>query len=368
MSTVNVTAREIAAKIVFYGPGLSGKTTNLRRIYESVKPTARGEMVALATEGDRTLFFDFLPVKVERIRDFTLRLGLYTVPGQVFYNATRKLVLQGADGVVFVADSQAEALERNVESLENLVDNLRDEGIDVTEFPLVLQWNKRDLRNTLPLDRLHQALNRWTAPEFEASATEGRGVMETLKAITRLVIKDLRLKGVVGGEPSRPSSGEQAIAPGEPASGINAALESQIAQQELPLEPLPVPELPPTPLEPPQSVEPPAWETSNGATAPAMPELEGGSFLLSLAPAVFRAEVAAVEVSFAAGEYDACVKSALTLIRALGGQTDVVASSYLLGLDGREVRALTEAVAREPTRRDGARALALVAQACLHSG
>src|SRR4051812_786972 len=138
-------AREIAVKIVFYGPGLSGKTTTLKKIYESVRPSNRGEMMSLATEGDRTLFFDFLPVKVERVGDCAVRLALYTVPGQVFYNATRKLVLQGADGVVFVADSQAGAMLQNQESLKNLEENLQDQGIRFDRFPLVFQWNKRDV-------------------------------------------------------------------------------------------------------------------------------------------------------------------------------------------------------------------------------
>src|SRR5919197_2053005 len=196
-------AREIAVKVVFYGPGLSGKTTTLRKIYESVRPANRGEMMSLATEGDRTLFFDFLPVKVERVGDFAVRLALYTVPGQVFYNATRKLVLQGADGVVFVADSQPEATTSNRESLRNLEENLQELGIRLREFPLVLQYNKRDLPSALPVPELHAALNSQQAPEFETCATSGRGVLDTLKAITRLVIKDLQKKRVVPTPPAK---------------------------------------------------------------------------------------------------------------------------------------------------------------------
>src|SRR3954467_4099718 len=158
MSTVNVMAREIAAKIVFYGPGLSGKTTTLKRVYESVKPAHRGELMSLPTEADRTLFFDFLPVKVERVNEYSVRLALYTVPGQVFYNSTRKLVLQGADGVVFVADSQPAALEKNTESLENLRDNLAEMGHAIETFPLVIQYNKRDIANVLPVEELRNVL------------------------------------------------------------------------------------------------------------------------------------------------------------------------------------------------------------------
>src|SRR6516225_10135121 len=154
MSTVNVMAREIAAKVVFYGPGLSGKTTTLKKIYDSVKPAHRGELMSLPTEADRTLFFDFLPVKVERVGEYSVRLALYTVPGQVFYNATRKLVLQGADGIVFVADSQADAMEKNLESLQNLEENLAEQGIRLDRFPHVFQWNKRDLSPVVSVEDL----------------------------------------------------------------------------------------------------------------------------------------------------------------------------------------------------------------------
>ncbi len=399
MSTVNVTAREVAAKIVYYGPGLSGKTTNLKNIYETVKPTSRGEMVALATEGDRTLFFDFLPVKVERIRDFTLRLGLYTVPGQVFYNATRKLVLQGADGVVFVADSQLDAIDRNVESLENLVDNLRDEGIDVSEFPLVLQWNKRDLKNTLPLDRLHSSLNRWASPEFEASATEGRGVLETLKAITRLVIRDLKFRGVVGSNdpPARPPSSEIRLPPAGSTleNQIQAHLmDQQAAQDQQPysaprpisrsglatarprtvgpdlalVEPGPDNMTLPLPLPPELSSNVVA---DGGVGADPGVGVNGeygnpGSFLLALAPISWRQSVAEAEACFAAGQYEVCIRAAVEVIQALGGHADPIVGAYLMGLDGREVRTLFDLTAT-PSRSRAATALYLLAQACVRA-
>src|SRR5438105_2668025 len=197
MSTVNVMAREIAAKIVFYGPGLSGKTTTLKRVYDSVKPAHRGELMSLPTEADRTLFSDFLPVKVERVGEYSVRLALYTVPGQVFYNATRKLVLQGADGVVFVADSQAAAEDANRESMQNLEENLAEQGIRLDKFPLVIQYNKRDLPGALPVDRLRAMVNPRAVPDFETCATSGSGVLDTLKAVMRLVIRDLRQKRVV---------------------------------------------------------------------------------------------------------------------------------------------------------------------------
>ncbi len=201
MSVINQSAREVYAKIVYYGPGLSGKTTTLKRIYESIRPANRGEMVSLATEDDRTLFFDFLPVRVERVGDATVRLALYTVPGQVFYNATRKLVLQGADGVVFVADSQPAAMDNNLESFENLHDNLREMGLE--GLPIVIQYNKRDVPGVLPVDELRATLNTRNFPDFETVAQEGRGILEALRAITRQVIRSLKEKGVVLAKPRK---------------------------------------------------------------------------------------------------------------------------------------------------------------------
>ncbi|HEY3447867.1 MAG TPA: ADP-ribosylation factor-like protein [Myxococcales bacterium] len=201
MTLISKANREICAKIVYYGPGLSGKTTSLRRIYESIRPSNRGEMVSLATEGDRTLFFDFLPIKVERVGDATVRLALYTVPGQVFYNATRKLVLQNADGVVFVADSQPDAMDSNLESIDNLRDNLREMGLVPDQVPLVIQYNKRDIAGVLPVADLRQQLNPNGVPDFETVAAKGKGLMEALRAITRTVIRSLKVKGVIAPRP-----------------------------------------------------------------------------------------------------------------------------------------------------------------------
>jgi len=193
VSLVNFTAREITCKIVYYGPGRSGKTTNLHYVYERVPETRRGRMVSLATQTDRTLFFDFLPIDLGQISGFSTRFQLYTVPGQVYYNATRRLVLQGADGVVFVGDSQARQLDENIESLQNLQGNLLEHGVDVRTMPLVMQYNKQDLPPELILTppELDDALNFRSVPSFPADALHGQGVFETLKAISELVLKKL---------------------------------------------------------------------------------------------------------------------------------------------------------------------------------
>ena len=223
MSLINYASREINCKLVFYGPGLGGKTTNLEYIYEKVSPSSKGKMISLATETERTLFFDFLPVDLGVIRGFKTRFHLYTVPGQVYYNASRKLILKGVDGVVFVADSQIERMEANVESMQNLYDNLLQHGYDLTKIPFAIQYNKRDLPNAAPLDELQENLNpgwpveepskqkpltnpdrpgdllieqvdgAWIerAPYFEAMAVKGDGVFDTLRSISKLVLKTL---------------------------------------------------------------------------------------------------------------------------------------------------------------------------------
>jgi signal recognition particle receptor subunit beta len=193
VSLVNFTTREITCKIVYYGPGRSGKTTNLHYIYGRVPETRRGRMVSLATQTDRTLFFDFLPIDLGQISGFATRFQLYTVPGQVYYNATRRLVLQGADGVVFVADSQARQLDENLESLQNLHSNLLELGLDIRMLPLVLQYNKQDLPRELVLApaELDDALNFRDVPSFGADALHGQGVFETLKAVSERVLRRL---------------------------------------------------------------------------------------------------------------------------------------------------------------------------------
>jgi mutual gliding-motility protein MglA len=191
MSMINYASREINCKIVYYGPGLGGKTTNLEYVYNKVSPDTRGKLISLATETERTLFFDFLPVDLGTIRGFKTRFHLYTVPGQVYYNASRRLILKGVDGVVYVADSQAERMDANIASLQNLYENLADYGIDATQIPLVVQYNKRDLPNIVGVDELRSQLNPASLPEYEAVAPEGIGVFDTLKAVSKLVLKSL---------------------------------------------------------------------------------------------------------------------------------------------------------------------------------
>jgi mutual gliding-motility protein MglA len=189
---INYVAHEINCKIVYYGPGLGGKTTNLKYVYGITSPENRGKMISLATETERTLFFDFLPIDLGQIRNYSTRFHLYTVPGQVFYDASRKLILRGVDGVVFVADSQEERLDANLESLSNLEQNLKEHGFDLNTIPYVLQLNKRDLPGVMPVEKLQKLLRVKGEPVFEAVATQGIGVLETLKAITRQVLVALR--------------------------------------------------------------------------------------------------------------------------------------------------------------------------------
>jgi len=195
MSFINYSSREINCKIVYYGPGLCGKTTNLQYIFKRMNPESRGKMISLATETERTLFFDFLPLSLGEIRGFKTRFHLYTVPGQVFYDASRRLILRGVDGVVFCADSQLTRMDSNVESLENLRINLREQGYDGDRMPMVLQYNKRDLPQVASVSELHALLNYRNSPEFEGVATTGTGVFETLKAIIKLILIDLKKGG-----------------------------------------------------------------------------------------------------------------------------------------------------------------------------
>ena len=194
MSFINYASREINCKIVYYGPGLSGKTTNLQHIYDNTNPDAKGRMISLETETERTLFFDFLPLSLGEIRGFKTRFHLYTVPGQVFYDASRKLILKGLDGVVFVADSQAERLDANLESYENLIENLEEQGYDYDALPSVIQYNKRDSKSAVDLAYLRRKLNPQGRPDFEAVAVNGHGVFQTLKTVAKQVLIELKRK------------------------------------------------------------------------------------------------------------------------------------------------------------------------------
>ena len=192
MVLFNYSTKELTAKVVYYGPGLCGKTTNLQWIHEKLPIKNKGKMLSLATETDRTLFFDFLPLDLGTVKGFKTRFHLYTVPGQVFYDASRKLILKGVDGVVFVADSQEARLEANVESIRNLDKNLKEQGYDIATIPYVLQFNKRDLPTSMAADEMYRRLNIKREPTFEAVATTGAGVFDTLKAVARQVLMDLK--------------------------------------------------------------------------------------------------------------------------------------------------------------------------------
>lgn len=191
MSMINYASREINCKIVYYGPGLGGKTSNLEYVYDKVNPETRGKLISLATETERTLFFDFLPVDLGSVKGFKTRFHLYTVPGQVYYNASRRLILKGVDGVVFVADSAPARSDANIASLHNLYENLAEYGFDPATLPMVIQYNKRDLPNAVPVEDLRRELNPTGLPDFEAVAIDGTGVFDTLKAVSRLVLKSL---------------------------------------------------------------------------------------------------------------------------------------------------------------------------------
>ncbi len=260
----NYSRMQMAAKIVYYGPGLCGKTTNLHWIYNKTASDSRGEMVSLETETDRTLFFDLLPIDVGNISGFETRMQLYTVPGQVFYNTTRKLVLKGVDGVVFVADSQRPMLQANLDSFRNLEENLADMGLSVDTLPLVLQYNKRDLSDVLAVEDLNKALNRSSWAWFEASAVHGKGVFETLKGISKLTLLALRQRlARSSGASERPSPPPVAAEPARP-SVAPAPLRPPAAK----------PAPPPAPAAreaPPAKVAPaaPAIETAAARKAPA---------------------------------------------------------------------------------------------------
>lgn len=257
MASINYANREIVIKIVYYGPGLSGKTTNLQVIHQNVPDNTRGNMISLATEADRTLFFDLLPLNLGSVKGFNTKFQLYTVPGQVYYNATRKLVLKGVDGVVFVADSTQGKMNENIESLQNLKDNLAEYGIDLNNFPLVLQYNKRDLQNIFTVDELNKALNPNNVPFVEASVIKNIGVFEVLKAISRETLARINKQ-------STPATPGQAQAPAaQPA-------------------PTPAPQAAPAPAAPQPAPQPaPAAQPAQQPAQPGQPQ-QGGAFFKNL--------------------------------------------------------------------------------------
>ena len=254
MVQINFAAREVNCKIVYYGPGRSGKTTNLEVVHAKAPKDSKGELVSIATETDRTLYFDFLPLDLGQIAGMKTKFQLYTVPGQVFYNATRKLVLQGADGVIFVADSNPDMRDENIESLENLIENLRENGLNIDDLPIVFQWNKRDLPNAMSPDEMNADLNKWNAPASEAVAVKGEGVFPTLKMLSSAVIRKLN-EEQRGGAPSAPSAPRPpAGAPAGPAAPAAPGPAAAPAPPPRPAAAAPAP--PPRPAAPPPPPRP----------------------------------------------------------------------------------------------------------------
>src|SRR4051812_1375035 len=244
MVQINFGQREVSCKVVFYGPGMSGKTTNLEIIHKKAPKEAVGEMVSIATETDRTLYFDFLPLDLGQVAGMRTKFQLYTVPGQIYYNATRKLVLQGVDGVIFVADSSPEKMAENLESLQNLRDNLAEMGLKIDDVPLVLQYNKRDLPTAMSIPDINAQLNPMGAPVFEGVAREGKGVFATLKEISRLVIEKLNKEHAPSSTRRRTASNLEGVAAKSPSGG--APIQNPSGANRMP----PMPPAPPRPAAP----------------------------------------------------------------------------------------------------------------------
>ncbi len=380
MASVNPLSRELVFKIVFYGPGLGGKTTTLEHIHATAKPEHRGKLVSLATPVDRTLYFDFLPVRLPPIRGMNIRLQLFTVPGQVYFNATRKLVLTGADGIVFVSDSQIVRADANLESLENLRENLADQGRDLATLPLIFQHNKRDLPDLLPVEELDSMLNLFGAPSIPTSATNGAGIYEGLEKISGLVLRafESRLpessedsllasfEAVEGGLISALRDATQRDDP--PSDVVVARISAPGAYPSFPPEPLESPEAAPPPAIPaaprapsgvPQAYDPP--NTSPSLVPPANGEPGGVSFA-ELWPEGEREVVRDVEEAITKGRYWRAIELCESLVsRILAGAASLFSSSdaprdaaivpILLGLDGRRYLAF-RSIVRE-ARGDG---------------
>lgn len=335
VSQINPLAREISAKIVYYGPGLSGKTTSLKYLHTVIRPERRGDLVTLATEGDRTLFFDFLPISIERVHDMPVRLQLYTVPGQVFYAATRKLVLNGADGVVFVADSQEAARDSNRTSLQDLEDNLVDMGMDLARFPHVFQFNKRDLTGVASVAALNGDLNRHNAPYFETCAARGTGVLNTLREITTLVVRDLKRHQPA---PRRTTSVEMPLVAEEGLTARVAAVANEAVKPGEPVAPRVIAPAPGVGIPP---VVAPAPQPAH--SLPPTDAAQAAFSFAALWADTPNAPVRATEEHLAAQRYAAAVRAAAEALAALldslpgvPGSDGPLARAALLGLDGRE--------------------------------
>jgi len=331
MSSINLHTREITVKVVYYGPGLGGKTSSLQYIHRALRPELRGQLVSLATSIDRTLYFDFLPVKLPKVKGFTIRMSLYTVPGQVHYNATRKLVLQGCDGVVFVADSQTARHDANVESIKNLDDNLRGHGLNPTTVPMVIQYNKRDLKNILPFGQMEEDLNKRKAKSFETCALSGTGIFDTLRTITKLVLADLKRKGIyqgaAAGKPKEPD--DAPVVSPSTEEGLVKTLETRE-------EPEPQPEIVPEP--PPQS--------------------RGLTFSELWQAGTSRDQILAMEGDIERGEQSAAVKRAEGMLREYVGKSNgkgpsSVEALLMLGVHGAHYARFRDAINKDkPSKQD----------------
>ncbi len=334
MSSINLFTREISIKIVYYGPGLGGKTSSLQYIHRALKADSRGQLVSLATGADRTLYFDFLPVKLPKLRGYAIRVQLYTVPGQVHYNSTRKLVLAGADGIVFVADSQPDRAAANVESLDNLVENLAEQGLRLEQVPHAIQLNKRDVAGVMPAAEMAARLNLHRAPVFETVATAGKGVFDALKSITTLVLTDLRRRGLWdGGQPTKQAPKEfDKEKEGESITHkLQALSEAAEAMQKLPDNaPAAAPEARPSSG---QSGLSPLPMRLPGAGTPPLSEL------LPHGPA--REQVVSVEDEIARGDFAQAIRVAARVFAdaasqaaAAGGEDPPVLHALMLGIPG----------------------------------
>ena len=341
MALFNYATRELSAKIVYYGPGLSGKTTNIEMIHKMLRPDQKGRLISLPTETDRTLFFDFLPIDLGQIKGFKVRFHLYTVPGQVFYNATRRLVLQGVDGVVFVADSQRDMVGSNMESLKNLIDNLSSYGKKLEELPFVLQYNKRDLKNVLTMQEMNAELNYMNVPTCEAVAPTGKGVTETLVAISRLVFAHLRKTLLMPGEadsqevaekpkkvPEKKPKNEPEPKQLEEISAIEEIKDAEIVEDEIDFEPA---SLNTVKLEPPPKLKPAS--TKHKLTSPVQESVavaheleELGDIEVEVAPDIFQEPESALGVI-----------PAVSVEAEGGGLTFIKFESPFIAPDGRAI-------------------------------
>lgn len=298
MVSINYATREVSCKIVYYGPGLSGKTTNLQYVHQKVPSDTKGKLISLATDADRTLYFDFLPINIGTINGFAAKFQLYTVPGQVYYNATRKLVLRGVDGLVFVADSQPDKMDENIESLNNLKENLAEYGYGIEEIPIVIQYNKQDLPGVLSPDEMRNVLNPKGGPEFKASATEGFGVFDTLKCILKMVLDKAKAGGTAApaASPTATTAPEKAQQPAPP---VPPPVDQPVRTQAEVPPPADIPQPPPTESAPLPVIEKPVaaqihepvMQGTGGQSgpAPAAPEPTAGA-PAPASPAEYRRE------------------------------------------------------------------------------